>query len=75
MREFEGWALKELGNAFGIAGLKVFTPGPAPTTSPPPCPPPWTPTHPRPPPPPKRAAGRLAFPKKYSYSDKNFPRS
>ncbi len=33
MREFEGWALKELGNAFGIAGLKVFTPGPAPTTS------------------------------------------
>ena len=33
MREFEAWALKELGNAFGIAGLKVFTPGSAPTTS------------------------------------------
>lgn len=33
MREFEAWALKELGNAFGIAGLKVFIPGSAPTTS------------------------------------------
>ena len=33
MREFEAWALKELGNAFGIAGLKVFTPGSATTST------------------------------------------
>lgn len=29
MREFEAWALKELGDAFGIAALNVFTPGSA----------------------------------------------
>ena len=33
MREFEAWALKELGNSFGIAALNIFTPGSAPTTS------------------------------------------
>lgn len=33
MREFEAWALKELGNSFGIAGLNIFTPGSATTTS------------------------------------------
>lgn len=33
MREFEAWALKELGDAFGIAGLKVFAPGSAVTLS------------------------------------------
>lgn len=33
MREFEAWALKELGNSFGIAALNIFTPGSATTTS------------------------------------------
>lgn len=33
MREFEAWALKELGSSFGIAGLKVFAPGSAVTLS------------------------------------------
>ena len=33
MREFEAWALKELGNSLGIAGLKVFAPGSAVTLS------------------------------------------
>lgn len=33
MREFEAWALKELGDAFGIAALNMFTPGSATTTS------------------------------------------
>lgn len=33
MKEFEAWALKELGNNLGIAQLKVFTPGSAVTPS------------------------------------------
>lgn len=33
MREFEAWALKELGNSFGIAALNIFTPGSPTTTS------------------------------------------
>ena len=33
MQDFENWALKELGNALGIAALKVFPPGSATTLS------------------------------------------